>query len=172
MMFRQLDQRTSKNTSFNLIYIFFHFTYQHNVYLSINTLVKLSRKLRNSLFQRMTFAVSEYYILELILTEFKRNTKNEVDYTSFIKSNQMSQRLDWLFEDAASDIVQFWSVFKDENANVRRAYELGMQISENIKMIREYTKTLEEKELIKDYNKYYYYAMFYQNLLNDKQQYN
>jgi hypothetical protein len=56
----------------------------------------------------MTFAVSEYYILELILTEFKRNTKNEVDYTSFIKSNQMSQRLDWLFEDAASDIVQFW----------------------------------------------------------------
>jgi hypothetical protein len=55
---------------------------------------------------------------------------------------------------------------------VRRAYELGMQISENIKMIREYTKTLEEKELIKDYNKYYYYAMFYQNLLNDKQQYN
>lgn len=70
----------------------------------------------------MTFAVSEYYILELILTEFKRNTKNEVDYTSFIKSNQMSQRLDWLFEDAAGDIVQFWSVFKDENANVRRAY--------------------------------------------------
>lgn len=47
-----------------------------------------------------------------------------------------------------------------------------MQISENINMIREYTKTLEEKELIKDYNKYYYYAMFYQNLLNDKQQYN
>jgi uncharacterized protein with HEPN domain len=55
---------------------------------------------------------------------------------------------------------------------VRRAYELGMQISQNIKTIREYTKTLEEKELIKDYNKYYYYAMFYQNLLNDKQQYN
>jgi hypothetical protein len=51
---------------------------------------------------------------------------------------------------------------------VRRAYELGMEISQNIKTIREYTKTLEEKELIKDYNKYYYYAMFYQNLLNDK----
>ena len=43
-----------------------------------------------------------------------------------------------------------------------------MEISQNIKTIREYTKTLEEKELIKDYNKYYYYAMFYQNLLNDK----
>ena len=26
--------------------------------------------------------------------------------------------------------------------------------------------------MIKDYNKYYYYAMFYQNLLNDKQNYN
>lgn len=35
MMFRQLESRTSKNTSFNLIYIFFHFQYQHNVYLSI-----------------------------------------------------------------------------------------------------------------------------------------
>lgn len=27
MMFRQLEARTSKNTSFNLIYIYFHFTY-------------------------------------------------------------------------------------------------------------------------------------------------
>ena len=26
--------------------------------------------------------------------------------------------------------------------------------------------------MIKDYNKYYYYAMFYQNILNDKQNYN
>ena len=26
--------------------------------------------------------------------------------------------------------------------------------------------------MIKDYNKYYYYAMFYQNLLNDKPSYN
>jgi SMC interacting uncharacterized protein involved in chromosome segregation len=92
-------------------------------------------------------------------------------HTSFADMTP-SQRLDWLFEDAATDIVQFWSVFKDENANVRKAYQLGMQISENIKMMREYTKTLEEKELIKDYNKYYYYAMFYQNLLNDRQAYN
>jgi len=53
----------------------------------------------------MTFSVSEYYLLELILTEFKRNTKEEIDYSSFIKSNQMSQKLDWLFEDAASDII-------------------------------------------------------------------
>ena len=87
----------------------------------------------------MSFAVSEYYLLELILEDFKRNTKDEIDYAAFIKSNQMSQRLDWLFEDAAADIVQFWSVFKDENANVRRAYELGMEISHNIKTIREYT---------------------------------
>lgn len=27
MMFRQLESRTNKNTSFNLIYIYFHFTY-------------------------------------------------------------------------------------------------------------------------------------------------
>lgn len=109
----------------------------------------------------MTFSVSEYYLLELILMEFKKNTKEDIDYSMFIKSNQMSQRLDWLFEDAALDIIQFWSLFKDENANVKKAYELGMQISGNIRQIREYTKTLEEKELIKDYNKYYYYAMFY-----------
>jgi hypothetical protein len=57
------------------------------VYLSINTLVKLSRSLRRSLFQKMTFAVSEYYLLELILNEFKRNTKDEIDYTAFIKSS-------------------------------------------------------------------------------------
>lgn len=84
----------------------------------------------------------------------------------------MGQRLDWLFEDVAVDIIQFWSVFKEESANVRRAYDLGLQISSSVRQIREYTKSLEEKELIKDYNKYYYYAMFYQNLLNDKQQYN
>jgi hypothetical protein len=53
----------------------------------------------------MTFAVSEYYLLELILMEFKKNTKEDIDYSFFIKSNQMSQRLDWLFEDAALDII-------------------------------------------------------------------
>jgi PAS domain S-box-containing protein len=83
----------------------------------------------------------------------------------------MGQKLDWLFEDAALDIINFWQIFKDENANVEKAYVLGMNISANVKQIREYTKTLEERELIKDYNKYYYYAMFYQNLLNDKQSY-
>jgi len=50
MMFRQLESRTSKNTSFNLIYIYFHFVYQHNMYLSINNLAKLSRQLRRSVF--------------------------------------------------------------------------------------------------------------------------
>jgi hypothetical protein len=35
----------------------------------------------------MTFAVSEYYLLELILQDFKRSNKDEVDYSSFIKSN-------------------------------------------------------------------------------------
>ena len=47
-----------------------------------------------------------------------------------------------------------------------------MNISKNISVIRDYTTQLEEKQLIKDYNKYYYYAMFYQNLLNDRQAYN
>jgi len=44
---------------------------------------------------------------------------------------------------------------------VKRAYDLGLQISDNVRQIRDFTKSLEEKELIKDYNKYYYYAMFY-----------
>jgi hypothetical protein len=38
----------------------------------------------------------------------------------------MSQKLDWLFEDAAGDIIKFWSIFKDENSKVQRAYELGL----------------------------------------------
>ena len=29
----------------------------------------------------MTFAVSEYYLLEMILTEFKKNTMDEIDYS-------------------------------------------------------------------------------------------
>ena len=116
-----------------MIYIFFHYTYQHNLYLAIKTLVSLSKSLKQSFFQKMTFAVSEYYLLELILMEFKKNSKEDIDYSLFIKSNQMSQQLDWLFEDAATDIIQFWSLFKDENANVRKAYELGMQISGNIR---------------------------------------
>jgi len=53
----------------------------------------------------MTFAVSEYYLLEMIMQEFKKNTKEDIDYSMFIKSNQMSQKLDWLFEDAATDII-------------------------------------------------------------------
>ena len=91
MMFRQLEARTSKNISFNLIYIFFHYTYQHNFYLAIKTLVNLSKSLKQSFFQKMTFAVSEYYLLELILMEFKKNSKEDIDYSLFIKSNQMSQ---------------------------------------------------------------------------------
>ena len=47
-----------------------------------------------------------------------------------------------------------------------------MNISKNISVIKDYTTILEEKQLIKDSEKYLYYAMFYQNLLNDKQSYN
>jgi PAS domain-containing protein len=43
--------------------------------------------LKQSFFQKMTFAVSEYYLLELVLQEFKKNTKEDIDYSSFIKSN-------------------------------------------------------------------------------------
>jgi hypothetical protein len=53
----------------------------------------------------MTFAVSEYYLLEMISSDFNKNMKDEIDYQTFIKSNQMSQKLDWLFEDSALDII-------------------------------------------------------------------
>ena len=70
------------------------------------------------------------------------------------------------------DILQFWTVFKEDHTNVQRAYTLALSISGSIREIREYTRQLEEKQLIKDYNKYYYYAMFYLNILNDRQCYN
>lgn len=47
-----------------------------------------------------------------------------------------------------------------------------MNISKNVSLIRDYTSILEERQLIKDPNKYFYYAMFYQNLLNDRIYYN
>ena len=75
----------------------------------------------------------------MIMIDFKLHTKDEIDYTKFIDSSQMQQRLDWLFEDASNDIVQFWRLFKEEQANVMRAYQLGMTISKNIALIREYT---------------------------------
>ena len=84
----------------------------------------------------------------------------------------MQQKLDWLFEDSTIDILHFWNIFKEERANVEKAYTLAMKISTNIAVIRDYTIRLEEQQMIKDYNKYYYYAMFYMNMLNDKQSYN
>jgi hypothetical protein len=51
----------------------------------------------------------------------------------------MQQRLDWLFEDSSQEIVQFWRLFKEEQANVQRSYHLAMNISKNIAMIRDYT---------------------------------
>jgi hypothetical protein len=53
----------------------------------------------------MTFSVTEYYLLEMIMHNFKHNTKDEIDYQSFIESSQMQQRLDWLFEDASHEII-------------------------------------------------------------------
>jgi len=171
-IFKQLEARTKKNTSFTLISIFFHFQYEHNTYLSAFTLVKLAKALNQSVLAKMTFSVTEYYLLELIMNEFKNHTKEEIDYTSFIESSQMQQKLDWLFEDASADIIYFWRLFKEEQTNVEKAYLIAMNISKNIATIRDYTQQLEDKQLIKDYNKYYYYAMFYQNILNDKQSYN
>lgn len=49
----------------------------------------------------MTFSVTEYYLLEMIMNEFKNHTKEEIDYSIFIESNQMQQKLDWLFDDAS-----------------------------------------------------------------------
>jgi hypothetical protein len=160
-MFKQLEPRTKGNTSFLLISIFFQLQYQHNVYLAALTLVKLAKALNQSTLQKMTFSVTEYYLLELIMNDFKQHTKDEIDYAAFIDSSQMQQKLDWLFEDSSLDIIQFWRLFKEEQANVQRAYHMAMVISKNIATIRDYTQQLEEKQLIKDYNKYYYYAMFY-----------
>ena len=47
-MFKQLEQRTSKNTSFTMISIFFHFFYQHNVYMAALNLIKLAKSLSRS----------------------------------------------------------------------------------------------------------------------------
>ena len=88
-MFKQLEQRTNKNTSFVLISIYFHFFYQHNVYLAAFNLVKLAKSLNRSTLQKMTFSVTEYYLLELIMNHFKHNTKDEIDYQAFIESSQM-----------------------------------------------------------------------------------
>jgi PAS domain S-box-containing protein len=35
----------------------------------------------------MTFSVTEYYMLELIMNEFRNHTKEEIDYSSFIESS-------------------------------------------------------------------------------------
>ena len=88
-VFKQLESRTSKNSSFMLISIYFHFVYEHNIFLSILSLVKLSRALRRSMFQKMTFSVSEFYLLEQILNEFNKSSKDQINYGTFIESNQM-----------------------------------------------------------------------------------
>ena len=36
---------------------------------------------------KMTFSVTEYYLLEMIMNDFKHHTKDEIDYTSFIESS-------------------------------------------------------------------------------------
>eukprot|EP00347_Sterkiella_histriomuscorum_P015474 403356890 len=172
-MFKQLEKKTDGNLSFSLISIYYQYAYQHNIYQAVLAIVKSARNVKQSFLQRMQFSITEFYLLELILQEFKiTSSKEEVNYSNFIESNQMQQNLDWLFEEAAGDIMQFWKILKEEQANVQRAYVLGLSISKKISQIKNYTKILEESQLIKDYNKYYYYAMFYQNILNDKQNYN
>lgn len=53
--FKQLEQQTSKNTSFALISIFFLFAYQHNVYQSVLALVNQARGLERGFLERMRF---------------------------------------------------------------------------------------------------------------------
>jgi hypothetical protein len=43
-------------------------------------LVKLAKSLNRSTLQKMIFSVTEYYLLELIMSHFKHNTKDEIDY--------------------------------------------------------------------------------------------
>lgn len=102
-------------------------------------LIKLTKALNRSTLEKMTFSVTEYYLLELIMNHFKHSTKDEINYQQFIDVSQMQQRLDWLFEDSSQEIVQFWRLFKEEQANVQRSYHLAMNISKNIAMIRDYT---------------------------------
>jgi hypothetical protein len=84
-----LESRTNKNTSFTLISIYFNFIYQHNIYLASINLIKLAKALSTSTLQKMTFSVTEFYLLELIMNHFKNNTKDEIDYQTFIESSQM-----------------------------------------------------------------------------------
>lgn len=79
-MFKQLEQRTKKNVSFTLISIYFNFVYQHNIYMAALNLVKIAKALNQSTLQKMTFSVTEYYLLEMIMNEFKHHTKDEIDY--------------------------------------------------------------------------------------------
>lgn len=79
-MFKQLEQMTNKNTSFTLISIYFHFFYQHNIYLAAISLIKLTKALNRSTLEKMTFSVTEFYLLELIMNHFKHNTKDEINY--------------------------------------------------------------------------------------------
>lgn len=60
------------------------------------------------------------------MNNFKKSTQGEINYEKFIESNQMIQELDWLFEEATEDILNFWSIFKDERANVSKAYTLAL----------------------------------------------
>ena len=93
------------------------------------SLIKLTKALNRSTLEKMTFSVTEYYLLELIMNHLKHNTKDEINYEQFIDVSQMQQRLDWLFEDCSQEIVQFWRLFKEEQANVQRSYHLAMNIS-------------------------------------------
>jgi hypothetical protein len=37
----------------------------------------------------MAFSVTEYHLLEMIMNDFKKHTKDEIDYNSFIESSQI-----------------------------------------------------------------------------------
>lgn len=70
----------------------------------------------------MAFSLTEYYLLELILNEFKHHTKDEINYSVFIEQSQKQQRLDWLCEETSHNIISFWRIFKEDQANVKIAY--------------------------------------------------
>jgi hypothetical protein len=44
------------------------------------SLIKLTKALNRSTIEKMTFSVTEYYLLELIMNHFKHNTKDEINY--------------------------------------------------------------------------------------------
>lgn len=75
-MFRQLETRTYRNPSFNLLHTHFHHFFQSNIYLAVSSLVGVMRSLRSSLVSRISYSTTELYLLETLLGDLNKNSKD------------------------------------------------------------------------------------------------